>query len=186
MQHFSQTSRLWRNAFFMNNTLSWLGISLLMLVLSIVGCKPEGLNPTNCRDGKCTYTFEANKAIKIVPDTSFDATFIEIESGDMRVFHYQYIANDQANIADDEYSENIYFEIDPSLENFSFQDAQLADVNLIVQPVCFCLPVIYQPLKGSLSGERKSDDTWKVNLDVEYDDGYSTQSLSFIARFEEK
>lgn len=161
-------------------------MSLLMIVLSLVACRPEGLKPTNCRDGKCTYTFAANKAIEITVDSTIESSFVEIVSGAKRVFHYQYTANDQAMIADDEYTENIYFEIDPSLDSFSYTDSKIADANLIVQPVCFCVPVIYQPIIGSLSGERKSDGHWEITVDVEYESYGAMQSISFTARFEEE
>jgi len=157
-----------------------------MIVLSLVACQPEGLNPTNCREGKCTYSFTADKAIEITEDSTSQSSFIDIVSGDKLVFQYQYTANDDPRIADDEYTENIYFEIDPSLDRFSFTDSELADANLVIQPICFCPPTVHQLIVGTLSGERKNDGSWEITLDIKYDNYNTPQSISFTARFEEK
>ncbi|MEL6652924.1 MAG: hypothetical protein AAFQ87_19150 [Bacteroidota bacterium] len=125
--------------------------ALLLGVLLLASCRPEGVEPTKCRGGDCTYTFADGQQINIIEDSIEQDTFVQIDVGDKRVFHYDYIADDDPRIADDEYSENIYFEIDPEVNSFSFTDADLAKANLVIQPICFCPPLVVQPLRGTLN-----------------------------------
>ncbi|MEL7342296.1 MAG: hypothetical protein AAGM67_17570 [Bacteroidota bacterium] len=155
----------------------------MMCVISLVSCRPEGVNPTKCRGGECTYTFRDGRQINIIEDSIEQDTFIEIGLGDRRVFHYDYLADDDPRIADDEYSENIYFEVDPDADSFLFIDAALADAMLVIQPICFCPPEVFQPLRGTLSGQKRNDDQWEIELDVEYESYGEIVQRSFSARF---
>lgn len=158
-------------------------LSLTSIALSLAGCKQTGVNPTNCREGKCTYTILANQQITI--DTS-DSLWqnVDIMTGDQLVFEYEYVQRDNDRIADDEYTERIYFEIDPEIDSFSFRDAELAEVNLVMQPICFCIPTLGTPISGTLTGEKLSETAWKVEMDVTFDQDQFTSATSFDAVFE--
>lgn len=166
---------------FMKNSLV---IACILLPLSILSCRQTGVSPTNCRSGKCTYVIEANKQIDIVGDSL--EQYIDIVSGDKLVFTYKYVKNDRENIADDEYTEYIYFEIDPSVESFDFQDSELSSSGLIMNPICFCIPGNWTPVSGSLSGSKINDERWQVDLDVVFDWDGGTRETEFSAEFEVK
>lgn len=158
-------------------------LSLTLIGLSLAGCKQTGVNPTNCRKGKCTYTILSNQQITI--DTSESLwQDVEIIAGDQLVFEYEYIKNDEANIADDEYTERIYFEIDPESDSFSFKDDELAATNLIKQPICYCIPILWTPVSGTLTGEKTTETTWEVEMDVVFEREEETSESSFKATFE--
>ncbi|MFK7921992.1 MAG: hypothetical protein AB8H47_08545 [Bacteroidia bacterium] len=159
----------------------------LFVSLMLVACKqdlPGELKVKNCRDGECSYSYVEGQSIEIVHDSVNQSTFVEIVNGDKLVFKYLYTADDEDYIADDEYTENIYFEIDPEVESFSFRDEEMADIQLTIQPICFCVPLIYEPRIGSLSGKRLNNTTWEVSLDVSYEQYGSTTEINFTEKFE--
>lgn len=157
-------------------------LACAFVCLSIFGCRQTGVSPTNCRSGKCTYTIEANQQIEITGDSI--QQFVNIVSGDKLVFAYEYVKNDKENIADDEYTEFIYFEIDLSVESFDFQDSELSDAALIMRPVCFCVPGLGIPVSGSLSGSKINDNRWQVDMDVIFDWNGDIREGEFSAEFE--
>lgn len=158
-------------------------LSLTMIGLSLAGCKQTGVNPTNCRDGKCTYSILANQSIEIDRSDSLWQD-VDITAGTQLVFEYEYIKNDKENIADDEYTERIYFEIDPELSSFNFRDADLEGINLVKQPICFCIPILWTPVSGTLTGEKLTETTWQVEMDVVFEREGETSESSFNATFE--
>lgn len=159
-------------------------LACILLPLSIIGCRQTGVSPTNCRSGKCTYTIEENQQIEITGDST--GQYVNIISGDKLVFAYEYVKNDKRNIADDEYTEYIYFEIDPSVESFDFQDSELVDAALVMHPVCFCVPGLGIPVSGSLSGSKINNNRWQVDMDVIFDWNGDTREGEFSAEFEVK
>lgn len=159
-------------------------LACFVISLSIFGCRQTGVSPTNCRSGKCTYTIEENQQIEITGDSI--QQFVNIISGDKLVFAYEYVKNDKENIADDEYTEYIYFEIDPAAESFNFQDSELSDAALIMRPVCFCVPGLGIPVSGTLSGSKINDNRWQVDMDVLFDWNGDDWEVAFSAEFEVK
>ncbi|MEM6347498.1 MAG: hypothetical protein AAF927_26665 [Bacteroidota bacterium] len=170
----------------MNSPFLKINFGLFALCLTLISCStnlPGELKEYSCRSGDCTYSFQENKQIEIIEDSTNQSTFINIQEGDKIVFKYQYVADEEPNIADDEYLENIYFEIEPNAETFSFTDEQLADAKLVIQPVCFCPPVVIEPRSGILSGTRLDESTWEVTLDATYQLYNETNEISFDKKF---
>jgi hypothetical protein len=95
-----------------------------------------------------------------------------IESGENLVFEYRFDAYDEEQIADDEYSETIRFEIDSKLDKFSYSDDELLNIKAVFTPYCFC----YLPLtesknvdpKGTISGEKTSNNEWKIKINITF------------------
>jgi hypothetical protein len=138
----------------------------LMATLFFISCKNEGLKPTNCRSGRCTYTFDKDQQIDL--DSSSGSLAVSVEDGDMLVFEYLYVKNDKERIADDEYSEKIRFEIPSDSEGFSYTDSELKDTKLVFTPACFCPVESILISSGSLQGEKTSDDEWEVSMNVTF------------------
>lgn len=95
---------------------------------------------------------------------------LHIEEGANLVFSYEYMAEDDASIEDDEYAEFIRFEIDPQLSEFNFKDDELLDINAVFSVSCFCSfsddPEKDVPPKGIIRGEKISATQWSVSIDV--------------------
>ena len=151
-----------------------------VLGLAAMACGPTGINPTNCRDGKCTYTFEENKRVRILPPVDR----VQIADGDSLVFTYLFQQDENPRIFDDEYDERIYFQIDPSLDSFSFSNAELSGAKMAVQPDCECFLEIVAITNGTLTGTKLSKDRWEITMDVTFDWNQVPQERSFTAEFE--
>ena len=164
----------------MRNTI-WIAICSFLF---LVACKKEGVNPTNCRSGKCTYEMFENSQLAVTLGTFPGEGFVDIESGDHRVFQYSYEANDNPRISDDEYWEDIYFEIPSDVEEFEYRDAEMLDQNLVFQPSCFCLIETVLITKGSIKGKRLSDNRWEIEMDIAFEWGESEEDRKFKADFE--
>ncbi|RMG72183.1 MAG: hypothetical protein D6722_05845 [Bacteroidetes bacterium] len=151
------------------------------MLLLVSACQEEGLDPTRCRDGKCTYTFEKDAAL-ILPDSIGTP---RVESGDKLVFTYQYAANDRPNIADDEYTEFIYFEIPADVSSFDYADASLASIKTVLYSICFCPLRVVRPEVGRIQGRESRDGSWEVEITLEFDRYGSIETRNIAARFEE-
>ena len=107
-----------------------------------------------------------------------------IVDGNNLVFQYEYQADDEENIADDEYSEFIRFEIDPTLTEFEFKDVQLQDIKLTLTQSCFCGFSNEEkdvPPSGMISGEKISENRWLIKIDASfYRDEYRVISSNFF------
>lgn len=170
----------------MNSPFLKVSFGFFAFCLTLISCStnlPGELKQYSCRSGDCTYSFSEKEQIEIVDDTANQYIFVDIKAGDKLVFKYKYTADEEPNIADDEYSENIYFQVDPAAESFSFTDEQLADAKLVIQPICFCPPVVIEPRSGTLSGTRLDENTWEVTLDATYQLYNETNEISFDKKF---
>lgn len=151
---------------------------LLFLCSFVLSCS------TNDDEDIYKYEFYENSELSI---TQIDESYMKygtISTGDKLVFKYSFIRDDEEQIADDEYAEFIYFEVDSNLESFLMEDYELETAKTILTKSCFCffpddeeknvLPV------GSISGEKIADDTWKITFDVTF---YSDENRMFEAIF---
>lgn len=151
-----------------------------MVCMISMSCSPTGINPTHCRDGKCTYTFEENKHVRILPPVDR----MQVADGDSLVFTYLYQQDEPSRFFDDEYDERIFFQIDPSLDSFSFLNAELNGAKMAFQPDCECFLEIVAITNGTLSGTKLSKDQWEITMDVTFDWDQVPQERSFTAEFE--
>jgi len=119
--------------------------------------------------------------------SNFDGSYMKygvVSSGNKTVFKYTYVAPDEEQIADDEYSEYIYFEIDSDLDSFFIENDALKDTKLILTKSCFC----YWPYDsekdvapmGIIYGEKISPTKWDITLSVTF---YGDETRSFNTVF---
>lgn len=146
-----------------------------------------GISCSNDDVNKAEYSFEfvENSGLTI---NTVDESYMKygvIEEGGKTVFKYRYTAEDDEQIADDEYSEYIYFEIEPDVTNFLIEDEGLIDAKVTLTKACFCFfgydsEKDVAP-KGSISGEKRSDNQWEIELNVTfYGDEEKRLNESFI------
>ncbi len=138
---------------------------ILGLAATFSSCDKDKLS--KCENGKCENTLHPNSKLEVIEDTIIQD--INIVSGTQLVFKHQFEQNEKANISDDEFWDWIYFEIDPSLDKFSYVDAELSQINALYEYSCFCFgPFHFRIVRGSISGT-KNGDSWDVTVDVEID-----------------
>jgi len=156
-------------------------LMFFLLCFVMIACDKDNVDDTY------TYEYMENSELTISTLQNSYMKYATVSEGDKAVFKYHFIAADEEEIADDEYSEYIYFEIDSDLENFLIEDESLSLANTVLTKVCFC-GFLYESEKdvspsGSISGEKISDNTWKVVFDVTfYGDDHRTFEANFILK----
>jgi hypothetical protein len=136
---------------------------LILTSLILVSCSEDN----NEYD---SYDFVENSTLNI---EMYDESYMKygnIEEGTNLVFEYEYSAEEKESISDDEYSEFIRFEINPELTEFNYKNEELAGIKAVLSKSCFC-DFQYDPEKdvaptGTISGEKISDTTWEILIDV--------------------
>lgn len=129
------------------------------------------------------YTFSTNSQLNIESQEGSYMKYATVVGGNNMVFKYVFERADEEDIADDEYSEFIYFEIDSSLEEFNYVDEELSAINAVFTQSCFCAffdETKDVPPTGFIRGKKISEKTWDINIDVIfYGDEPKTGSNTF-------
>ncbi len=138
-------------------------LSILLFSCILFGCT------SNTNDSRKEYSFTENSQITL--DDNEPNPFTKIESGENLVFEYYFQKEDNEDIADDEYSESIIFEINPDLEDFSYTDNELSSINTYFDKSCFCLIEGSIPIaKGTIQGNKIDNHTWEIQINVAFTD----------------
>jgi len=119
-----------------------------------------------------SYTFQENAQLTIEP--YYEGSYMKsgkVTQGNNLVFTYEYEAEDEINIADDEYAEVIQFEIEPTLTAFSYSDNELDEIKAVYSEYCFC--AFFDEEKntspqGTISGKKISETQWDIAIDVTF------------------
>jgi ABC-type phosphate transport system ATPase subunit len=124
-----------------------------------------------CKPENHTFTFATSKVLDTVriqsADTSFTYYSITTGHGANTVFRYLYSFQDCPNIADDEGTRTVLFEVPDGVNSFSFEDsAGLRRAKAMVFYSCECYPSGIVGLKsGFIKGEKK-DGKWVVKASL--------------------
>lgn len=142
-------------------------LCVLLVCIIMFSCSNDGVSGE-----KYEYHFFSDSELTI---NAFENSYMKygvVSEGDKIVFKYYYKAKDEEQIADDEYSEFIYFEIDSSLNNFEITDEALTTAKVVLTKSCFCFfqdaPEKNVAPTGIISGEKLSDNQWKITLNVTF------------------
>ena len=151
---------------------------VVIILVCLISCNED--EDTNSDTGdRSEYRFFQDSSISI---GEFD--FALIANGTNLVFEYYFIADDEPNIADDEYSERIIFEIPPNLNEFSFSASELSNANTFFDKYCFCVIEGSIPIEvGSISGIKIDDTTWEITIDIAFED-FVTQTRTISEQFQ--
>lgn len=134
--------------------------------------------------GTVNYSYYLNSKLEIVDQENSYIKWANIKDGNNLVFEYHFIADDDEQIADDEYSETIRFEIDPTLDEFTYTDNSLENINTTLTKYCFCWFQLSDSKsakpKGTISGKKVSENEWEINLDIIF---FGDEKRSFSKQF---
>jgi hypothetical protein len=136
---------------------------IIFAVLFFYSCKKD--SSSDCIDDTYSYHFYSSK--KIDTTTTNAGLSFQVNPGNDLVFSYIHNGPECKNIADEEYTDRLVFEVATSSTSFLFQNGQLTDA--------MCLFVKYGFLKtpallidsGSIKGTKISDTKWDIEIDVE-------------------
>ena len=155
---------------------------LIFLTAAIfsLGCNSDDQEETR------EYTFTVDARI-VPPDPNADFPIAIVESGEKRVFKYEYSIPSDPQIADSGFTEILLFEIDQNLTSFEVSDAELSQLNAFYRQICFCGTNDSFPVTGgTISGRQDSSSAWEIEIDVIFEYGFSTKELRFSGTFREQ
>ncbi len=99
-----------------------------------------------------------------------------VSDGSSIVIHRHYVAEDKEDIQDDEYAEDVFFQIPSSISSFSYTDSEINDLHFLFKQYCYCgLAEGVEVEAGTITGN-KLGNGWDINVDV---------SLRFVYRYDE-
>jgi len=91
----------------------------------------------------------------------------EIIPGYAQTFEMNRTYQDDPRIADDEYTEKLFFEIPSSLTNFQIQDEELKAAKMIYATLAYSRDGGYYGVEnGCMEGKKMEDDSWKIQGQV--------------------
>jgi hypothetical protein len=154
-------------------------LTMVTLSLFLFSCNSDDDNVT---DEIIKYTYATNS--KIVTQNADGITFADIEDGDNLVFNYRFSASQNNDISDDEYGERIIFEIDANAQEFNYSDNELISILTYFNQYCFCANIgSIQIINGSINGSKSNGQNWAIDIDITFEIGISTRSISFNSIF---
>jgi len=111
--------------------------------------------------------------LKVYEEARISKVYPNVYPGNSTVFVYYFEAEDDEMIADDEFAEDFFFEINPSANEFTLTTDDLSTINHLYRQYCFCGPMNYSKiLSGTVKGTKRSNGDWKVSGEISLDFGY--------------
>jgi len=159
-------------------------VAILSLGLSACDHKPATLpdcltvssdfKPEDCPgNGNCSFEFYPDSKLEVTQEEL--NLFFEVKPGENLVFHFQYIKRDHPDIMDDEYNENIYFEVNPTGNSFIISGEDLKKTGALFGRGCFCMDAGYHRIgQGCIYGYKINDRTWNISMNLTATSEYSS------------
>lgn len=122
---------------------------------------------------------------KFTPLSRVDTTHSQgLGSGNKTVFQMINSTEGSAEIADDEFTHILVFELDESQQSFSVEGDELSDLNVHFQRICFCIDRGFQAVTvGCMQGEKQPDGTWFVQGNLSVPFSFGDIEVKFDAQF---
>jgi len=136
---------------------------VLSIFLLSISCKKGSTN--NCTDDK--YTYEFQEAARIDTLTIQGGLFYQINPGNNIVFNYTHTGPNCKNLADEEYVENLVFQIPAGTTNFIFQNNQITNAFCFFKKTCFCNNFALPVISGNIKGTKISTVKWKIEINID-------------------
>lgn len=171
-----------------------LRLSLFVLLMGLVACsKDDPKVPVcencnfDCLDGTeedvltndcqenfdCTFTVFAN--------AKFDSNeFFGKGNGNKNLFQILTSTEGSSEIADDEFTNILVFELDSEQNDFSADETDFATMNAHFKRLCFCAETDFKEITaGCIQGMKDENGVWFLqgNVDIEYEFGIITQQF---------
>ncbi len=154
-----------------------LSVSIFCITLTLLGCKtkPPSVDFTcNLAEAElvlsekcqpkmdCSFLVRKGSSIKA---EYYDGVLssASVESGDQLVFDMNRKYQDNPNIADDEFSEKLFFSIPAGSTSFHLEGAELKEAKMVFAALAYSRDGGYYPvLEGCLEGKLAENDQWVV------------------------
>lgn len=137
--------------------------TLLLLVLStfiLVSCGDD----ENLSAGDITE-------FNFYQDATLTNAYPYVVDGNGLVFERYFERDDEPMIADDEYSDQFFFQVTPEGNSFLLEGEDLQALPSAFNVFCFCVPSdVFEITDGSISGEEIGG-IWSISVDIAYSRG---------------
>ena len=141
---------------------------------------PVEMQNISCpENGNCTFELLKKSSLQIKTD-NFGKIYPEVVPGDKLVIKYHFKKNELKNIADNSYSEFIYFEINEDEEQLFLKDKELQNVKMLFGRICFCRDAngYFKVDQGNLYLFRNNN---KLNFKLKFDMKKVPHIISYIS-----
>ncbi len=156
--------------------------TIFLLLCTHISCRL-----TNCDRESFDYTFEENKTIQLTMDSLEHHYNFVIIDGDSLVFEYARSSAQCDDIADDEYSEFVYFQVDPNEGEGEYLDAGLSSINCTYRESGAWVFSVRPVEKGRLNIEKINNKRWRIMAQLDIDSsgisGLTAKTVSFDETF---
>ena len=154
-------------------------VTVMFVVLFFLSCKK---NSSECTDDSYSYDFYSSKQIDT---TTINAVLtFQVNPGNNLVFSYVHNGPDCKNVADDEYTDRLVFQVSPGLTTFYYENTQLEGLLCLFVRYGFVSTNAVRINSGHIRGTKISDTTWDIEIDVNVGGtvGRITLKRNFILR----
>jgi hypothetical protein len=129
-------------------------------------------NETLTNEDAYSYTFKDKSALIISSEKTSYMKYGAVETGENLVFEYRYDKDDVERIADDGYSEYLQFEINSTLNEFSYANDEISNIDIVFSKACYCY-FPFDALKDNLptetiSGNKISNTMWNIKIEMTF------------------
>lgn len=163
--------------------MKFLKITFLSLLLAFNSCGSDDDATVVEEETNITYQFQDNLEIVDLPieimesesdnnqivNEPFD--YFTIQEGAYIIFRYREVLPDNPDIADDEITKELLFQIDNTLETFTFNDEELKELPVLYSTLCFCDIRPFKISSGRISGIKNNENSWDIAIQVVLENG---------------
>ncbi|MDW3196031.1 MAG: hypothetical protein R8G66_26910 [Cytophagales bacterium] len=104
-------------------------------------------------------------------DALLSNSYPYIVGGNDLVFERFFERDGNPQIADDEYSDQFFFQVSPEGDSFLLEGEDLSNSPTAFNVFCFCAPSdVFEITDGSISGEEVGG-VWRISVDITYSRG---------------
>lgn len=137
---------------------------VLFSILSLLACSCDDDKNLDCTPQNYSNFYQENRAIAVAESLPLKYA---IDDGGHLVFTYAFIDKQCADIAEDKYSENIFFELAPDVTEFSYEDEELYAIKAHFRTFgAWSNKNAITIKEGLISGKRVSSSGYHIKLDV--------------------
>jgi len=123
--------------------------------------------------GQVEFIFYENSDLAVNEDDG--RVYFEKVPGDRFVFRYQFTGDEDPNIADDEYSEVIWFAVDPKGDSFDIYPDEFENSGALFGRMCFCVDGGFHWIKkGCIHGRLVGEGKWEVSIAIQSETNHDT------------
>ena len=111
------------------------------------------------------FKFYRNTSLQITEEEHYRS--LRFAEGANLVFECRYTYEDNPDVADDEYSETIFFEVNPEVSQFTISDSELKDSKAMFGISCYCFDRSYYHIEnGTIKGVKTGENEWEIAIEV--------------------